>query len=488
MGIPFFFREVVRKHPDIIGQNVTICDRLFLDFNSVIHGSAQLVLSQQSQPPQTIEQSICKECVFKIFEITKTCMPKSLLYIAVDGVAPLAKQIQQRRRRYMSSLKNCHAVWDTNNITAGTDFMYTLDDYLKKYFEKKKLPYEVIIDSHTTPGEGEAKALKYIKNINTEASYTDVIYGQDADLIMLCLTCKCSNMFIMREMKNFVNYVNIDKLKIGIAHHLGGEANSAFMNDYVFICFFLGNDFLPNISFLKLNHNALDFICKLYQRVYQTEGHAIACSKEEEYQINYAFLKRYITELSGMENALMQDVSDVYYESGMPNKFSKGLIDPKTDPNWRLSYYHYLFGFIDTPNIRKVSETYLEGLRWITDYYFNQNYDMSWCYHNLYAPTVNDLANAIVMIDKSTNTKPAPKTDLVLQLLTVLPPSSKELIPEKQRSLMTDLRLGAVHYYPSEFQIINYLKEKTWENMPILPQISFSHLEKCYEKTTRTEL
>ena len=47
-----------------------------------------------------------------------------LVYIAVDGVAPMGKMKQQRMRRYKSVLEKKE--WDTNAISPGTYFMIKL--------------------------------------------------------------------------------------------------------------------------------------------------------------------------------------------------------------------------------------------------------------------------------------------------------------------------------------------------------------------------
>ena len=36
------------------------------------------------------------------------------------------------------------------------------------------------------------------------------------------------------------------------------------INDYIFICFFLGNDFLPHLLGLDLRYNGLDIILDIY--------------------------------------------------------------------------------------------------------------------------------------------------------------------------------------------------------------------------------
>ena len=98
------------------------------------------------------------------------------LYISIDGVAPQAKMVQQRSRRFRSVIYKNEVrkidkmfnkpenknEWDTNAITPGTEFMYDLSNYLKgmlktdKYY--KSIPKCILSDA-SYPGEGEHKIL-----------------------------------------------------------------------------------------------------------------------------------------------------------------------------------------------------------------------------------------------------------------------------------------------------------------------------------------
>jgi 5'-3' exonuclease len=52
------------------------------------------------------------------------------VFVAFDGVAPLAKMKQQKQRRYKSYLLRTllkKKTWNTNAITPGTPFMNDLD-------------------------------------------------------------------------------------------------------------------------------------------------------------------------------------------------------------------------------------------------------------------------------------------------------------------------------------------------------------------------
>ena len=76
---------------------------------------------------------------------------------------------------------------------------------------------------------------------------------------------------------------------------------------------------------------------------------------------------------------------------------------------------------------------------------------------------MNDYLDSINIKDNS-----EPYINLI-QLLLVLPPSSNNLLPEKYRYLMTDINSPLIEYYPEDFNLIKYQKNKIWDCLPILP-------------------
>jgi 5'-3' exonuclease len=71
--------------------------------------------------------------------------PTDNIYIAFDGVSPIAKLDQQRQRRYKSYYQskvfdkiyndnNLKPKWNTTAITPGTEFMKKLNKKIEEYF------------------------------------------------------------------------------------------------------------------------------------------------------------------------------------------------------------------------------------------------------------------------------------------------------------------------------------------------------------------
>ena len=159
----------------------------------------------------------------------------NLLYIAIDGIPPKGKMKQQRMRRYKSEFEN--KKWNTNAISPGTYFMEKLNYTIREWIKQKNYSLKIIFSDSNERGEGEHKILQYIKHNDIDRS---VIYGLDADLIMLSLVSKKENIYLLRErteynIENTENeyiYLIIDEAK----KHIQKEINN--IDDYIFLCFF----------------------------------------------------------------------------------------------------------------------------------------------------------------------------------------------------------------------------------------------------------
>ncbi len=102
MGIPSYFVHLVKNHRSIIkkydNDNITI-DNLYLDCNSIIYNSLVNIVYKNDKDFETkLLRAICD----KLTEYINVISPKKKVFIAFDGVAPVAKLSQQKNRRYKS--------------------------------------------------------------------------------------------------------------------------------------------------------------------------------------------------------------------------------------------------------------------------------------------------------------------------------------------------------------------------------------------------
>jgi len=568
MGIPSYFKKIIDEFPNTIKTSLNFnVDNVFLDFNCCIHGCASELKSYNFNSNIEFEQELIKrvlEYIDIIFDFTN---PSELFYISIDGIPPRSKMVQQRNRRFMSSwsknkliskleeinydrkeINNIKNEWDSSAISPGTDFMNSLSNQIKEHFKsdkyklRKNKSFKTILSDSLEKGEGEFKIFKYIQDSNLSNKNflhkNNVIYGLDADLIMLSLL-RNNNICLLREpihlkLKNnnkFI-YLSINELKINLKNKINKifSDNNSYdlnINYYVFICFLLGNDFIPNLGFLNFKNDDIELLLYIYKDVHNQllntnfpYNHILItenCTNIEnctKYNINYYFLTKFLKELSNVENKYTQSYSEQYYNkrpyfksfnnndvieynkhqielypmlNRKDNKINEGIDD------WRIKYYYHLFNTINGKDIKDICKNFLESLEFTLDYYFNQKYHHTWYYRYNYSPTILDLYNYLLSLNVKyfkedshdnyktnigfNNNYPDINITIPLQLLMILPPSSIHLIKnEKHKKLMTDINEGVLHYYPINFNISTYLKNWLWLCKPKLPNIDIKLL------------
>uniref|UniRef100_A0A7E4V7F8 5'-3' exoribonuclease n=1 Tax=Panagrellus redivivus TaxID=6233 RepID=A0A7E4V7F8_PANRE len=219
--------------------------------------------------------------------------------------------------------------FDSNCITPGTPFMDRLAVALRYYVHNRVTldpawaNIQVILSDANVPGEGEHKIMDFIRRQRASPSHdpntVHCLCGADADLIMLGLATHEANFNILRE--EFVpNQPRACELCQQYGHELKDcrglaadqkpdhqsnpvDRDTAFIflrlpvlreylardlempnlpfpydleraiDDWVFMCFFVGNDFLPHLPSLEIRENAIDRLIRLYKdMVYKAKG------------------------------------------------------------------------------------------------------------------------------------------------------------------------------------------------------------------------
>ena len=305
MGIPSYFSYIIKNHSNIIRnldyhQNIkkTRFNHLYIDANSIIYDAYHKLEKEKTIDKlnkDEIENLIIDAVIFNIQKYIFYTKPTDTIFIGFDGVAPFAKMEQQRTRRYKSeflsklSFRNGSqeapkSIWNTTSITPGTNFMNLLSKRIIYEFslhESKYAVKQIIVTPSVDPGEGEHKIYDHIRN---QISKEDVvaIYGLDADLIMLSIfqLIYCKNIYVFREAPEFGNsvkvnevstklplFLNIDLLVCSILAEMDCKYSTYDrVNDYVFLCFFLGNDFLPHFPALNIRTYGIQILVDTYRK------------------------------------------------------------------------------------------------------------------------------------------------------------------------------------------------------------------------------
>lgn len=221
--------------------------------------------------------------------------------------------------------------FDSNCITPGTEFMDNLAKCLR-YYVSDRLTNDpgwrnitVFLSDASVPGEGEHKIMDFIRRQrgqpNHDPNTHHCLCGADADLIMLGLATHEPNFTIIREefkpnqprpcalcnqmgheIKDCQGLARekqgehdefADKIPVSeqefifirlavLREYLERELTMASLpfpfdfersvDDWVFLCFFVGNDFLPHLPSLEIREGAIDRLVGIYKDVVHKTG------------------------------------------------------------------------------------------------------------------------------------------------------------------------------------------------------------------------
>ena len=271
-----------------------------------------------------------KDMMLSIFRyidrmVTEIVKPKKILFMAIDGVAPRAKLNQQRARRFRAAqerteqlalakargeIKDDAAIFDSNCITPGTEFMDLVSKHLRWFIRNKMKNdplwrnLDVIFSGHDVPGEGEHKIMQFIREERAKPGYPPNVrhcmYGQDADLIMLGLASHEPHFTLLREVVDFgfgkfgkttrqvvmqqtkeaqFQLLHLSVLREYIELDFGMSCpwnvdKERLFDDFILLTFLVGNDFLPHLPTLDIGEHAFDVLFNAYRDILaESEGY-----------------------------------------------------------------------------------------------------------------------------------------------------------------------------------------------------------------------
>jgi 5'-3' exoribonuclease 1 len=447
MGIPSYFSHIIKNYSGIqlpkLGESVS---HFFMDCNSIIYDVYHAIINNNdsvstSMTYEDMEARLIAGIIEKILHYIRVVSPRSTVFIAFDGVAPFAKMEQQRTRRYRSwflenglvetpGTKSKYPIY-SSMFTPGTPFMLKLSKEVERFFERlQNITY--IVSASTQVGEGEHKLFEYLRkysarNRETCSLETMVLYGLDADLIMLSIFhCNLlNNIFILREMpdkrdkaKMNLVYIDMKALCKGIIKEFTGTAiaNVLYIYDYVFLCFFLGNDFLPHFPSLNIRTSGITSLTDAYRKTLFSKRLHIISENDGELSIEWGHLQLLINELARCEYSLIQteyklreknasrvshipptnpkDMEEFVNDIPMRYRAEEMYISPD-DYYWQRRYYSSLFLGGDV-KVDAICKNYLEGLEWVFMYYSRGCPHWRWKYNYSYPPLLEDLRKYVL--------------------------------------------------------------------------------------------
>lgn len=538
MGIPKMFRFLADKYPLILQRldEDHVFDNFYLDMNGIIH---------QCTHPSDTELAIedLDQMFSRIFHYTERLFrivsPTSLMFLAVDGVAPRAKMNQQRSRRFRSAKEAertmaaaiskgedipCGTPFDSNCITPGTQFMYDLSIRFQKWIHHKmstdpafQQGCNIVFSGPEVPGEGEHKIMDYIRAWKASTKYDPSLrhcmYGLDADLMMLGLVAHVPHFTLIREK---IRYSRTGR----VVPHMRGTDSDAdefqllevamlrdmlflefkrdpdeddplarrpvetppptkllphtfntkpfkpnsrrIVDDFVFMCMLIGNDFIPNLPHLDISDGAINHMFRVYRVLvrrwsgYLTDSHRLHPDR----------LELFLAEISQTE-------VQYFYHRAQTDGVSE-----YRGAGYRRAYYLQKFKFdvdgVDAEfHLQRLRRIYMEGLHWVLQYYHCGVSSWNWFYPDFYAVLASDmihLRTAKVAFQRGQPFRP------LTQLMAVLPPESAQFLPISMQNLMVDPRSPIVDFYPADFKVDLNGKRNDWEAVVLVPFIEEERL------------
>eukprot|EP00127_Corallochytrium_limacisporum_P003611 Clim_evm94s150 gene=Clim_evmTU94s150 len=472
--------------------------------------------------------------------------------------------------------------FDSNCITPGTEFMERLEEYIE-YFVQRKVAEDarwkgikVIFSGHRVPGEGEHKIMDYIRFQKSQPGYNPntrhCLYGLDGDLIMLALATHEPHFCLLREKvifrprnirgvddevktevtfqraDNEFQYVYIGLLREYLAMEFDAFGSDGMQNleriidDFVFLFFLVGNDFLPPLQ-LSLDGMDMSVAMEIYRGL-RAKGMGFVVDARANVVDENVF-RAFLDELVKNEAGFVKEIKLKYAAIGIKTEQEKAAeaiesaeVDkgqtkaepaadgektesddnkskPSTDPLQDIANeikgalkisknkdsdkaaedenpmaykddYHELklqgMPRGSKQHVRMISE-YLQGLRWMLHYYYQGVVSWGWYYPFFAAPLASDLIDSLTVVNKTTFEPGVPLLPFQ-QLLGVLPMRSEKLLPKQLSALMHG---ELAQFYPVEYPIQVDESGKDWKAVAVIPFIDANRLVAAYEKAIEAQ-
>jgi len=521
MGIPSYYKKLCDRIPGLLSKirKGTQPTHLWIDFNCMVYHCLRRPGSRPYEGEETriqwenqLIQDVCKY----VKKIVALVGPAKQVFVGIDGVVPMAKMRQQRLRRFKSHWTASEERrigksedgprWDTNAITPGTAFMERLGKGLEGL---RSNDLKWVISTADEPGEGEHKAMCALRACKDRASH--VVYGLDADLILLSLLQPVEELWLFREavengevQYNAFNeeeykYFSIHKLK----EILCAGKDSDYLLDYCMAMSLVGNDFLPHGLSLKLKDGGHDILLKMIEEVRKNVGSLID-SKKNRWRLEAVqgciewlaeheeqWVQKHCSKKVGQRNMRangttpLQIVIDEWNKTPLricdefalvkSMQYVENKMNIILSDSWQSIYNERYLGVKPEHSLDYIIHTYLVGLDWILQYYTGKSVDREWCFPWFLPPLWSDIAQwlqkeKMLPYSSGHNTHQIKPQE---QLALVLPLQSWWLIRDKK---LREIPKKAPQFWPSKFQLFTAGHTQMWECEAQIPLFMPSRL------------
>jgi len=353
---------------------------------------------------------------------------------------------------------------------------------------------QVYFSPSTVPSEGEHKILDFIRLLPDKERKTrsHCLFGPDGDLIMLTLATHIPKMYLFREdlyRSDYYHYLDMGCVRKELTSR-GYRSPNDVVNDFIVEGFFVGNDFLPKIQMFYLLEDGLDTMIGVYRQSSKRgdfltiDGHLSLKGFQKFVQILSTFEQDYLEDQASIDvkdpifinHTLLKHITDAFCPK-------RGKIVKVLDfEGYRQSYYRKTIGNEwNDCSIEKMCHDYLKSFIWVLEYYVHGLPSWSWAYRWHYPPLMADFQKYLtdltqVDFKRISSFNMGEASLPFVQLLSVLPPTSANLLPAPYRKLLSN--------QADDFTIDYEGKVKEYQGVALLPFIDDLNVKKLYSEVS----
>ena len=231
-------------------------DHVYIDVNNVLHVAAH----------HTKNEDAFFKKLFALLDLNmRRTRPQYTVVLALDGPAPIAKTITQRRRRIrLSSGEKVPLSEDPPRLlkiglTPGSALALKIDRALEYYaatrlLSRNALPKGLLFEISGTrvPGEGEVKILRSMKTRVRNPKFrghSHLIVSEDSDALLLAITAAPADVFVLSSKLVFSVRAFNASLEKDLPEGMSDAQMRGARRDFVALAVMMGNDYLPGSRF-----------------------------------------------------------------------------------------------------------------------------------------------------------------------------------------------------------------------------------------------
>lgn len=192
-------------------------------------------------------------------------------------------------------------------------------------------------------------------------------------------------------------------------------------------------------------------------------------TKDDVFRILYPFLSARVHYFEDEQKPSLLEIEKEKKEESRVDE----IVDAKL-AQFKRVYYQQKMGLkSDKESIHDLVYNYIEGMQWVLHYYYDGNASWGWFYRYHYAPQVFDLVDISDFKFEFELGRPFLPFE---QLMGVLPPLSKQLIPPAFQDLMVNPSSPIIDFYPEKYESDLNGKKNSWEAVVKIPFIDEKRL------------